>query len=218
LVVSPFTDAIARGEELPFLAESFNVVLCVQVLEHVRHPARLVAEIGRVLRPGGTVVLTTHGTFFYHPVPEDLWRWTHEGLRLLFERTGPFGEIDVRPILGTFSALALLNAKYLDAALSRMTRGRLPGLRTVGKVLRAGVAYSLNWLGPWLDRQVPDFSRLDKQGTLFLSYLVVSTRAAPKSEQHGGKTAVSEHSSPLDGHGQADSKVWKATGGTALDA
>jgi len=215
---SPFTDVIARGEELPFAVASFDVVLCVQVLEHVRNPSRVIAEIGRVLCPEGTALLTTHGTFFYHPVPEDLWRWTHEGLRLLLRRSGLFDQIDVQPIGGTFSALALLNARYLDAALSRMVRGRLPGLRTVGKALRASVVYSLNRLGPWFDRRVPDFSRLDKEGTLFLSYLAVSTRAVARSEQQERQSAVSARDFSCGKHWQSEGVARKTPGETALDA
>lgn len=41
------------GESLPFPAQSFDVVVCVDVLEHVDCPATVVSEIGRVLKPGG---------------------------------------------------------------------------------------------------------------------------------------------------------------------
>jgi 2-polyprenyl-3-methyl-5-hydroxy-6-metoxy-1,4-benzoquinol methylase len=41
---------------LPFEDESFDVVVAGEVLEHVRFPERLLSEVGRVLRPGGTVV------------------------------------------------------------------------------------------------------------------------------------------------------------------
>ena len=42
-----------RGEQLPFPAASFDVVVCVDVLEHVDNPAQTVAAIARVLKPGG---------------------------------------------------------------------------------------------------------------------------------------------------------------------
>src|SRR5688572_31501496 len=60
---------------------SFEAVLYTQVLEHVENPAVYVAECFRVLRPGGRMLISTHGIFVYHPDPVDLWRWTCDGLQ-----------------------------------------------------------------------------------------------------------------------------------------
>ena len=43
------------GMQLPFAADSFDVVVCAQVYEHVPDAQRLFTEMTRVLRPGGTV-------------------------------------------------------------------------------------------------------------------------------------------------------------------
>lgn len=66
---------------LPLEDESFDAVLSTQVLEHVDDPALYLSECERVLRPGGRLLLSTHGTMVYHPDPVDLWRWTCEGLQ-----------------------------------------------------------------------------------------------------------------------------------------
>lgn len=55
----PILYAVATGERLPFAAESVDLVLCCDVLEHVAAPERLVAEAARVLRPGGGVFYDT---------------------------------------------------------------------------------------------------------------------------------------------------------------
>ena len=48
---------------------------------------RASASSRRVTRPGGRVLLSTHGAMVYHPNPVDLWRWTRAGLERLFRRT-----------------------------------------------------------------------------------------------------------------------------------
>ncbi|MBV8396421.1 MAG: class I SAM-dependent methyltransferase, partial [Actinobacteria bacterium] len=75
--VNPHADVRATAEDLPFDDQSFDVVLCIQVLEHVDDPARVVRELHRVVKPGGRVLAATHGTYPYHPDPADHWRWTH---------------------------------------------------------------------------------------------------------------------------------------------
>ena len=47
------------AEALPFHAGAFDVVFCSEVIEHVPDPDRLVAELRRVLRPGGVAVVST---------------------------------------------------------------------------------------------------------------------------------------------------------------
>ena len=73
---------------LPLEAGDFDAVISTQVLEHVRDPALYLAECHRVLRPGGRLMLSTHGIFVYHPDPVDLWRWTCAGLESVIEGAG----------------------------------------------------------------------------------------------------------------------------------
>ena len=48
-----------KGEALPFEPDAFDIVVCVDVLEHVESPAQTVAEIARVLSPGGQFCFDT---------------------------------------------------------------------------------------------------------------------------------------------------------------
>ena len=59
----------------------FDAVVSTPVLEHVADPALYLREARRLLKPGGRLLLSTHGTFGYHPDPDDYWRWTGAGLR-----------------------------------------------------------------------------------------------------------------------------------------
>jgi SAM-dependent methyltransferase len=76
------------GKQLPFEDRSFDTVLNVQVLEHTPHPALLVNEMGRVLKAGGTLILSAPFQFRLHEEPHDYFRYSPHGLRTLCEAAG----------------------------------------------------------------------------------------------------------------------------------
>jgi SAM-dependent methyltransferase len=73
---------------LPLNVRDYDCVLSTQVLEHVRDPQTYLQECYRVLRPGGHLLLTTHGIFEDHGCPYDYWRWTADGLKCVIEGAG----------------------------------------------------------------------------------------------------------------------------------
>jgi SAM-dependent methyltransferase len=79
---------IAEDGTLPVPDATFDAVMSTQVLEHVEDPAIYVSECFRVLKPGGRLLLSTHGVFVYHPDPVDYWRWTCAGLEHQLARAG----------------------------------------------------------------------------------------------------------------------------------
>jgi SAM-dependent methyltransferase len=93
---------VCDGHDLPFPAENFDLVICEAVLEHVFDPVRCVAEIHRVLRPGGLVFATTPFMQQVHMGPYDFMRFTRSGHRALF---GRFDEIDCGIATGPASVL-----------------------------------------------------------------------------------------------------------------
>jgi ubiquinone biosynthesis O-methyltransferase len=50
---------VARGESLPFTNDAFDIVVCVDVLEHVEDLERVLFEVRRVLRPNGVFLFDT---------------------------------------------------------------------------------------------------------------------------------------------------------------
>ena len=164
---NPMADMLAPVEDLPVEDESFDVVLCTQVLEHAGVPDQAVTELYRVTKPGGRVLASTHGVQVYHPSPEDHWRWTHSGLELLFLRNAAWSSVTVRPAGGTATCLASMSAIYLDLLFRRMH------MAPVAKSL----VWGLNASGPALDRRIPAL-RATRPGSIFLNYHVVAEKAA----------------------------------------
>jgi SAM-dependent methyltransferase len=97
-------DVVCVGETLPFRDSSFNLVMCTQVLTYVSDPARVVAEIYRVMRKGGHLILSVPSFFPEHH--DERWRILPGGLRLLLAR---FETLRIEPeghsIAGLFRAL-----------------------------------------------------------------------------------------------------------------
>lgn len=54
----------ASGEALPFADGAFDVVLCDNVIDHAERPAAIVAELARVLAPGGLLYFSVN---VHHP-------------------------------------------------------------------------------------------------------------------------------------------------------
>jgi SAM-dependent methyltransferase len=94
---------IAPDGTVPSRAATYDLILSTQVLEHVERPERYLAECRRLLKPTGRLLLTTHGVMYYHRDPEDYWRWTVPGLRLLFKNSG-LTVIDNVGVLGLAAA------------------------------------------------------------------------------------------------------------------
>lgn len=62
-------DYVCDITSIPVSEESFDLVLCTEVLEHVPYPERAVAELARILKPGGTLVITAPMMSGIHMAP-----------------------------------------------------------------------------------------------------------------------------------------------------
>jgi SAM-dependent methyltransferase len=99
------------GGNLPFSDDSFETVLLSDVLEHVVDPARLMAEIARVLAPGGKLILTVPFYYWVHEAPHDYHRFTRFALEKL-ARDGGLRVSELTPYGG-----------YPDVVLDLLNKG-----------------------------------------------------------------------------------------------
>lgn len=67
---------------------SFSGILCSEVLEHCARPWRAFNYFNFLLKPGGWIVLTVPFGFHRHAYPNDYWRMTDQGLKVLCEDAG----------------------------------------------------------------------------------------------------------------------------------
>lgn len=65
-----------------------DLLIAEQVFEHIRSPHRAIRNALATLREGGAVLITAPFLVKVHPAPEDLYRWTRDGIRLLLEEGG----------------------------------------------------------------------------------------------------------------------------------
>jgi ubiquinone/menaquinone biosynthesis C-methylase UbiE len=164
-VENPHAELRGAIEDLPVEDESFDVVLCAQVLEHCDDSVMAARELYRVTRRGGRVLASTHGAMVYHPAPVDHWRWTHTGLERLFASGGDWTSVTVVPAAGTTASLAMLVSIYLDHVLRRFPL----------RPLRRPVISGLNRAAHALDARAP-ILREPRPGTLSANYHVLAVK------------------------------------------
>jgi SAM-dependent methyltransferase len=115
--MEPYREVGVVGDayRLPFRTGSVDLVINVAMLEHVQEPARVVAEMFRICKPGGTVFCYVPFLIPFHAAPEDYHRWTETGARALF---GGFETADVAIGAGPASGLLWLTQESLATAVS----------------------------------------------------------------------------------------------------
>lgn len=156
----------------------YDTVFCFEVLEHLPRPDLALAEIARVLRHGGTLLLSVPHLSRLHEEPHDYFRYTRHGLRSLLERTG-LEPVEISPFAGLLTFLAHQVSTIILGLL-----WPIPGVRQL--------AYGLNrlllvWPPIWLDRVT------DPRGLFALGYVVVARKPAelPAAKTQPGRSASS---------------------------
>lgn len=156
--------------------ESYDTVLSTQVLEHVGDPDRYLQECRRVLKPGGQLILSTHGMIEEHACPDDYYRWTSRGLETLVANHG-FTVVESIRFTAEIRAIVQLLHQFVehfrcpDRAVWRYS------LAAVRRLYHAVCVPVLNRLADGLPRQaiVP----ASAPATLYVGVAVRAEKAVP---------------------------------------
>lgn len=108
---------------VPLATASIQAIVCDTLMEHALEPDRLLGEVYRLLRSGGSAYFTVPFLYPYHASPEDITRWTQEGFTRLLKAHGFIVEkVGIRA--GAFSTLTV-SLCYLFALVFSFNSERL---------------------------------------------------------------------------------------------
>jgi SAM-dependent methyltransferase len=147
---------VADVTRIPFGDRAFDSALCTEVLEHLPEPGRCLAEIHRVVKPGGSVFFTVPMTMYTHSEPFDFYRYTEYGLRYLLAKHG-FEIVEVRRLGGVLSVMATHAISLgCDAVANRFERH---GFGRAGRALLLPFAAGASLVCYAVSRVVDRFDR-----------------------------------------------------------
>ena len=81
-------DYAENFEETTLQSESFNTVICLNVIEHTKHPQKIIENAYKILKPNGLFIISVPFMTNLHFRPNDYWRYSLSGLTLLCEENG----------------------------------------------------------------------------------------------------------------------------------
>lgn len=82
----PGVDVILDLHQLDLPAESVGTALILDTLEHVEYVRQAVAELHRIIRPGGVLIMSSVMNYVIHDYPHDYWRFTPEAFKSLLQQ------------------------------------------------------------------------------------------------------------------------------------
>ena len=112
-------DFFYDGKTFPFGNAEFDSVLCNQVLEHVFEPDEFLSELHRVLKQGGTLVLTVPFVWDEHEQPFDFARYSSFGLKHLLAKHGFTIEYQMKTCADLSVLCQLFNAYVFKVTQTR---------------------------------------------------------------------------------------------------
>jgi len=110
-------DVAATAYAIPVKEASFDTVLLTAVLEHLEEPETALTEMFRILKPGGTLILSVPLFWHLHEEPRDFYRYTKYGLSYLLTKAG-FKTLQLKSLSGFWVTFGAEFVSYLSKTMS----------------------------------------------------------------------------------------------------
>lgn len=125
-------DVFATLDELPFQDNTFDTVLCTNVLEHVAENEKAFSELSRVLKCDGYMILSVPFLYPAHEVPHDFYRYSVYGLTYQLKKNG-LDIINVTP----WGGIGMMFLVYCNLFLCKFFK--IKAISFLGCVLQEGI-------------------------------------------------------------------------------
>jgi SAM-dependent methyltransferase len=156
----PGVDRVEDLRALSFADGEVGTALCLETLEHCADPLAAARELRRVVSPdGGICLITSVMLMGIHGYPDDYWRFTPEGLRVLLEG---FDDVDVGSmgspeapfwVFGIGARGRELGVRFVD--LPSLAESQAEYERADGKLRLGPFRYTLRQLAGELRGELP---------------------------------------------------------------
>ena len=140
IIDHPTVDVICDAHNLPFDSEKFDLILCIEVLEHLKNPQKAIDEMFRVLKQDGEIIISTRFIFPFHPDPFDYYRFTVQSLEDLLIK---FSDLKIKPAGGLPVSVAMLLLHALPKNLQKHRLFSWIGKLPVNQLTRFACGYVL---------------------------------------------------------------------------
>ncbi|HEX6560375.1 MAG TPA: class I SAM-dependent methyltransferase [Longimicrobiales bacterium] len=156
---------ITPGQPWPFESATFDAVVCTQVMEHAQDLSNVIAEMHRVLVPGGTLLVTVPFAYNEHGAPADYRRFSVHGVRDLF--AGDYELLQLKPQGGIGSTAGLLLLNWAEASLNASRGTRLiKGVLLPFWVVSCALVNMVGWA----------FDKVDRTGAFYSNVLLMARK------------------------------------------
>jgi SAM-dependent methyltransferase len=166
-------DIVCDLAHVPLEDETFDIILCLQVLEHVPDPLSIVKELYRLLKKGGLLLITVPQCWGEHEEPYDFYRFTRYSLSDIFETAG-FKKVSIETKGGYF---LFLGQTIILAAPTLVTKNT-----SFSRILRVLILI-IGLLIAWPLRM---FDFLDKEKRITLGYKCICIKAGEQTGDRWG--------------------------------
>ncbi len=140
----PGVNVVGNGECLPFLDETFNLIINQAVLEHAKRPSRIVKEMYRVLKRDGYVYVECPFLQEYHAYPLDFQRYTLSGLESLL---ASFRKIESGVCAGPSATFGRIFREYVASFSDNLY------IHQILKILAGWIIFPIRYLDLYLNKK-----------------------------------------------------------------